>query len=137
MNGSDLMLLFVALVGFLPLAIILFKRNRVKKILTVGRPAEAVVYDIRTFSRSATQLVYYKFIAQNSIQEYTGTLTTKYGLYKTGDVLNIHYLPDNPRRNTMKGAAASPILLGFGIVLALFILFAVYKLYEMVKTGSI
>jgi hypothetical protein len=115
----------------------LYKKNRVKKILTVGLPAEAVVYDVRTFSRSATEIVCYKFNAQNSTEQYTGTLTTKHGLYKTGDVLNIHYLPGNPWRNTMNGAWGSPVILGFGIVLALFILFAVYKLYEMVKTGSI
>jgi hypothetical protein len=136
MNGINLILGFLALFGFLPLAIILYKKNRVKKILTVGMQADAVVYDVRTFSRSATEIVCYRFIAQNSTQ-YTGTLTTKHGLYKTGDVLNIYYLPGNPRRNTMNGAWGSPIILGFGIVVALFILFAVYKLYEMVKTGSI
>ncbi len=137
MNGINLILGFLALFGFLPLAIILYKKNRVKKILTVGLPAQAIVYDIRTFSRSATEIVCYRFTAQNSTQQYTGTLTTKHGLYKAGDVLNIHYLPGNPRRSTMNGAWGSPIILGFGIVVALFILFAVYKLYEMVKTDSI
>ncbi len=136
MHNIDLILLFVALFGFLPLAIILYKKNRVKKILTVGVPAEAVVYEVITVSRSATEIVCYKFIVQNT-EQYTGTLTTKRGLYKTGDTLNIHYLPGNPRRNTMHGAWGSPIILGFGIVLAVFILFAVYKLHEMVKTGSI
>jgi len=136
MSGINLILLFVALLGFLPLAIILYKKNRVKKILTVGLPAKAIVYDVITISRSAAEIVCYRFNAQNSAQQYTGTLTTKHGLYKPGDMLDIYYLPGNPRRNTMNGAWGSPIILGFGILLAAFILFAVYKLYEMVKTGS-
>jgi len=137
MSTYNVLLLFLALFGFLPLIIILYKKNRVKKILTVGLPAEAVVYDVRTILRPPTEIVYYKFIAQNDAGQYTGSLTTKHGLYKTGDTLKIYYLPGNPQRNTMNGAWGSPILLGFGIVLAVFILFAVYKLYEMIKTGSI
>jgi 4-amino-4-deoxy-L-arabinose transferase-like glycosyltransferase len=136
MSGINLILLFLALFGFLPLAIILYKKNRVKKILTLGLPAEAVVYDVRRFTRSGAEIVYYKFFAQNK-EQYTGSLTAKYSLYKIGDTLNIFYLADNPRRNTMNGAWGSPVLVGFGILLAGFILFAVYKLYEMVKTGSI
>ncbi len=137
MSGINLILLFLALFGFVPLAIILYKKNRVKKILSVGLPAEAVVYDIIAMSRSAVEIVWYKFIPQNNTKQYTGSLSTKRGLYKTGDILKIYYLPGNPRRNTINGAWGSPIILVFGIVLAGFILFAVYKLYEMVKTGSI
>ena len=137
MFGINLILLFVSLFGFLPLAIILYKKGRVKKILTVGLPANAIVYDVSTIAGSATEIVCYRFNAQHSSQQYTGTLTTKHGLYKTGDMLEIYYLSNNPRRNTMNGAWGSTIILGFGIVLAGFVLFAVYKLYEMVKTGSI
>jgi hypothetical protein len=137
MSGIDLILLFVALLGFLPLSIILYKKNRVKKILTVGLPAKATVYDVTRLPQSAAEIVHYKFNAQNSSQQFTGSLTIKQGQYKIGDMLDIYYMPNNPRRNSMNGAWGSPIILGFGIVLAAFILFAVYKLYEMVKTGSI
>ncbi len=136
MSGINLILLFVAFFGFLPLAIILFKRKRVKKILSVGLPSKAIVYDVRAITRSASESVCYKFTAQNSTQQYSGTLTIKQGSYKTGDVLDIYYLPSDPRRNTMNGAWGSPFILGFGIVIAVFVLFAVYKMYEMVKTGS-
>jgi hypothetical protein len=77
MSGINLILLFVAFFGFLPLAIILFKRKRVKKILSVGLPARAIVYDVRAIPRSASESVCYKFTAQNSMQQYSGTLTIK------------------------------------------------------------
>lgn len=137
MFGMYLILLFIALFGFLPLVVILYKKHRIKKILTVGLPTEAIVYEVISIPKSASDIVHYRFYAQSNEKQYTGTLTTKYGLYKTGDMLKIYYLPNNPQRNTMNGVWGSPIILGFGIVEAAFILFAVYKLYEMLQTGNI
>lgn len=137
MPAINFVLLGVALLGFLPLAIILYKKNRVKKILTAGLQAKALIYDVIRVTGSAAEIVYYRFNVQNSTRQYTGSLTIKQGQYKIGDMLDIYYWPGNPRRNTVTGAWGSPIILGFGIVLAVFMLFAVYKLYEMVKTGSV
>lgn len=136
MPAINFILLFVALFGFLPLSIILYKKRRVKKILSTGLHAKAIVYDVRRYSRSAAENVLYWFHAQNSAQQYTGSLNIKAGVYKTGDTIDVYYLPDNPRRNTVNGAWGSPVIVGFGIVLAGFILFAVYKMYQMVQTGA-
>ncbi len=136
MPSINFVLLFVALLGFMPMVIILFKKNRVKKILSHGVPVKAVVYDVRRMSRSAAEIVYYSFYAHNSKQQYTGTLTTDRSTYKTGDELDIFYLPGYPRRNTMNGAWGSPVIIGFGIGMAIFVLFATYKMYEMVQSGS-
>lgn len=136
MTGIHLMLIFVALFGFLPLTIILYKRSRVKKMLTRGMRAKAIVYDVRPFSRSAAEVVYYWFNAPNNTQQYTGSLTIKHGLYKKGDVLDVYFLPGNPKRSTVNGAWGSPVIVGFGVAIAAFVLFAVYKMYEMVQAGS-
>ncbi|MEO6583678.1 MAG: DUF3592 domain-containing protein [Ferruginibacter sp.] len=136
MQTIHFVLFFVALLGFMPLGIILFKKNRVKKILSHGVSVKAVVYDIMRMSQSASEIVYYSFYAQNSTQQYTGKLTTDRSRYKIGDGLDIFYLPGNPRRNSMNGAWGSPVITGFGIVMAIFVLFAVYKMYEMVQSGS-
>ena len=135
MSGIDLVLIGVALFGFLPLAIILYKQKRVRKILATGLVAKARVYNVYTPSRSAAEIVYYQFYNQEGGVS-SGSLTTKTGLYKTGDVLDVYYLPDNPKRNTVHGAWQSKGLLIFGIVTAAFALFAAYKLWEMVKSGS-
>lgn len=132
MSGINLLLAFIALLGFLPLAIILFKKRRAKTILSVGLQAKATVYDVRPIPRSAAEGVAYKFFAQNSSQQYTGSFTIKYGSYKPGDTLDIYYLPSNPRRNTVNGAWASPFILVFGVIIGVVILFMVYKMYEMV-----
>jgi len=136
MAGIHLMLLLLALFGFVPLAIILYKRNRVKKILTSGVQAKASVYEVRPMSRSAAEIVYYWFHVPNSTKQYAGSLTIKSGSYKKGDVLDVYYLQSDPRRSTVNGAWASPVIVGFGIAIAAFILFAVYKMYKMVQAGS-
>lgn len=135
MDGIYFLLILVGLFGFLPLAIILYKKRMVKRILTTGLPAKARVYNVYTTTRQPQDIVYYTFYDQ-SMKQYTGILTTKVGIYKTNDIIDIYYLPDNPKRNTMDGAWQSNIILGFGIVIALFILFAVYKLYEMIQSGA-
>ena len=136
MSGIHLVLLGVGAFGFLPLIIILYKQARVKKILTIGMPAKATVYGVHTAHRRLTDLVQYSFHAQNTSQQYTGTFTIKSGTYKRGDVLDIYYMPGNPKRNTMQGAWSSPFMVIFGIIIAAFVLFAVYKMYEMVESGS-
>jgi hypothetical protein len=94
------------------------------------------VYEVRTTLRPPKDVVYYTFYANNTTEQYTGILTTRIGLYKAGDVIDISYMPANPRRSTMQGAWQSNVILYFGIAIALFVLFAVYKLYEMVQTGA-
>jgi multisubunit Na+/H+ antiporter MnhC subunit len=131
MSTYNVLLLILALLGFMPLIIILYKRNRVKKILTTGLVAKAVVYDVRPIPRTASESVLYWFHAQNSAQQYTGNLMIKAGLYKNGDTLDVYYLQGNPQRNTVNGAWGSPVIVGFGIALAAFALFAAYKLYQM------
>lgn len=132
-----IILCFLAFFGFLPLGIILYKRSRVKKILNIGLPVKARVYDIRTTRSQPQDFVHYAYQARNSSLQYTGTLTTAVGTYKKGQTLEIFYLPDNPRKHTVKGAWQSGVLVGLGVAIALFVLFFVYKLFEMVQSGEI
>ena len=75
MSGIHLILIGVAAFGFLPLIIILYKKNRVKKILTKGVPAKATVYNVYAVPRQPTDIVHYSFYTQNTTQQFTGTLT--------------------------------------------------------------
>ena len=136
MSGIHFVLAGLALFGFLPLAIILYKRKRVKRILTTGLPAKARVYRIYPMRRQATDIVYYTFYDQHR-KQFTGSLTCKSGLYSENDVLDIFYDAGNPNQNTIHGAWKSNVILGFGIAIAAFILFAVYKLYEMIQSGAV
>lgn len=102
-SGIHWVLAGLAIIGFLPLAIILYKRNRVKKILTTGLPAKATIYEIRSLFRPRYDIVYYAFYTDNNTKPWTGKLSTEMGKFKKGDVLEIYYLPQKPHLNTMRG----------------------------------
>ncbi|MEO6346427.1 MAG: DUF3592 domain-containing protein [Aquaticitalea sp.] len=136
MNIFNIILFVVGLCGFLPLLIILYKRKRVKNILRTGLQAKARVYNIGRIVSPPTDIVFYSFYAANRTESYTGKLTTRRGMYQINDVLDIYYLPQNPKRNSMDGAWKSGGILVFGVVIAVFVLFAVYKLYRMFYYGE-
>lgn len=136
MSGIQWILVGMAIFGFLPMAIVIYKMRMVKKILTTGLPVKATVYKIIGPSgKRYTDIVYYSFIDREG-RQFAGTLTIKPGVYRVNDTLEIWYLPSNPRKNTVKGAWGSPFFLIFVIVIALFVLFAAYKINEMVQTGA-
>ena len=136
MNGIDIILFGLALVGFLPLVILLYKRQRVNNILKNGLQAKARIYKISNIVRPPTSIIFYHFYTANNTETTAGKLTTSLGKYQVNDVLDIFYLPQNPKRNTMEGAWKSGAILVFAIVIAFFVLFAVYKLYRMYYYGE-
>ncbi|WP_290792151.1 DUF3592 domain-containing protein [Flavihumibacter sp. UBA7668] len=135
MTTIQLILIGLAIIGFLPLLIIIYKRRLVKRILTTGALAKAEVYSIRLAHKSSVDIVWYRFVPTNARVYCTGSLTTKIGRYKQGDLLDVYYLPENPKRNTVEGAWKSAGFLWFGILIAAFILFAVYKINQEVAAG--
>ncbi|WP_336514756.1 DUF3592 domain-containing protein [Pollutibacter soli] len=128
MSGINVLLLVLAISGFLPLGIILYKRYMVKRILNTGTETVARVYKVVKTNKSSIEIVYYTYVDSRTGKQYSGHLTGKHGLYKNGETLQVFFLPENPSRSTVKGAWASVVFLIFGIVLALFVLFAVYKI---------
>lgn len=135
MTGIHFVLLGLAAFGFLPLAVIVYKKRSVQKILATGNKATAMVYNVQRLTRSATEVVYYHFFTPDGVQS-VGSLTIQSGTYKPGDVLEVYYQPGNPKKNTVSGAWGSKAFVVFGIVIAAFVLFAVYKMWEMVENGS-
>lgn len=137
MNGINWLPAAVAVFGFLPLGIYVYKRTLVLRILKKGISTRAIVYKItpRSIRGQYFDIVYYYFTASDR-KQYAGILSIKQGTYRLKDMVEIYYLPANPKRNTVKGARGSPAILIFLILLTLFVLFAVYKVYEMVQSGA-
>ena len=137
MNSLNIIFVLLALVGFLPLLIILYRRKQVKNILATGLRAKARVYEVIRMGRSAAEMVRYKFYDESRTRLFYGAMTTGMGLHKTDDVIDIFYLQNNPKKNTVPGAWKSNGILVFGIAIAVFVLFAVYKLYTSELPGHL
>ena len=76
--------------------------------------------------------MYYRFIATDG-NFYTGTLTTRRGVHRMQDLIEVYYLPENPAQHTVKGSWKSYGFLIFMIAIALWVLYMMYKLYQMVN----
>ncbi len=136
MPGFYLILCFLALFGFLPLAIILYRKSRTKRILTTGLSAKARVYRVVPLSRSAAEMVAYTYYGNDS-KQYYGSFSCKAGTYRQDEVIEIFFDPNNPKRSTVTGAWGSPFIIAFGIALGLVVLFATFKIYEMWQRGEV
>ena len=67
---------------------------------------------------------------------YNGRATVRHQKYKLGDTMPVIYLLDNPSKYAVDLKTAYWVVLIFCILLLLFIVFAVYKINEMVQSGQ-
>lgn len=133
MTGFNTVHLLTALFGFLPLAMILYKTRRARRILATGQIAKAQVYHITSTRRPPQDTVYYSFVDERTSKQYQGQFSIGTTPYQVGDTLDIYYDASNPKYNTVKGAWGSPVLVWFGIVIAVFVLLIVYEQWQTVK----
>ncbi|RYY25040.1 MAG: hypothetical protein EOO04_12290 [Chitinophagaceae bacterium] len=136
MNGVNILIVGLGAFGFLPMGVFLYKKRLADRILATGRPVQAWVYHKVINRKSNYEVVHYHFIAADG-KQYTGKLTTRPGIHRMNDAIEIFYLPDNPKHNTVRGAWKSYGFLIFVIIIAVWVLFMSYKLYEMVNNGGI
>ncbi|GAA4417874.1 hypothetical protein GCM10023187_50700 [Nibrella viscosa] len=136
MNGINILIVCVALLGFLPLVIFMYKKKLTSRLLTTGLSVSASVYHITTNRKTNTTVVYYQFIASNG-RQYKGNLTARPGEYRINGTIEVFYLPENPYHNTVKGAWNDNWFLAFVIAIALVIVYMMYKLYVLVNKGTI
>ena len=137
MSGIQFILIAMCVIGFLPLVVIVYKSRLAKRIIATGLSTQASVYFKQRIHRDRAELVYYSFYASFRAKPYTGTLTTKVGQYRIGDVLTVYYLAQHPQRNTVAGAWKSTGMIVFGIAIAAFVLFAAYKINETLMGRSL
>lgn len=136
MTGVNIILLILALFAFLPLSIFLYKKRRVEKILKEGKSITAIIFDIVAGYKYRYEVVHYYFTAANG-KQYKGKLTTTPGKHRIRETIEVFYLPENPKRNTVKGAWGSTVFLIFMIVITIVVLWMTYKLFQMVSAGEI
>ena len=136
-----MLILYILLIaaGAFPLVAFLIKRQEYHRLLKSGTKTNARVTKITTHQRtrgvgSNYDSVVYAYQPANSNQQFYGLLISKIDKYKIGDVLELYYLPDKPQKKAL--AEVKYNIAGFIFVLCFFlaVLFACYKIYEMLNT---
>jgi hypothetical protein len=132
---TNLIVAGMALVGFVPLASFLYKKRKYDRILANGRTVNARVYDKVIGYKRTCETVYYFFVAPDG-KEYKGKLTTSRGVHRLQDLIEVHYLPGNPKQNTAKGTLNSNWVLLLMIVIALVVAYMAYRLHGDLTRGG-
>ena len=91
---------------------------------------------IRTGRGGAMDILTLEYKDRATGHPYKGKATVAPNKYQIGDTMAVVYLPEKPSKYAIDTKKAYWAVLIFCIILFLFVLFAVYKIDEMVKSGQ-
>ena len=111
-----------------------------KRIRQQGIKAFGVVTHIHTTAMRRGPTVDQVHIEYASIIHghfHKSSITAKHKKFKHGESVPLMYLPEEPSKIVVDGGQGYWPMLIFSILIFLFVIFAVYKIDEMVKKGNI
>ncbi|MEP7375002.1 MAG: DUF3592 domain-containing protein [Chitinophagaceae bacterium] len=131
-------ILLIALAAF-PLVLTIWRMRVAATIKKNGVRTNAVIKNIntiRTGKGGAMDILTLEYTDSATNHPYKGKATVTHQKYKIGDAMPVMYLPDKPSKYAIDTNKAYWAVLIFCIVLFLFVVFAVYKINEMVQSGQ-
>ena len=131
-------ILLILLAAF-PLFFTIWRMQRAATIKKNGVYTTGFVTNIKTIRTGrggAIDILTLEYKDRATGKPYNGRATVTPNKYKIGDTMTIVYLPDKPAKYAIDTKKAYWAVLIFCIILFLFILFAVYKINEMVESGQ-
>jgi Protein of unknown function (DUF3592) len=136
-----MLLLYIGLIALaaFPLVLTIWRMQVAAKIKKKGVYTNGVITHIstiRTRPGGAIDILTLEYKDRVTGQPYNGRATVTHQKYKTGDTMPVIYLPDKPSKYAIDTKKAYWAVLIFCIILFLFVLFAVYKINEMVESGQ-
>jgi hypothetical protein len=132
-------ILLIAL-GAFPLVLTTWRMRVAAAIKKNGVPANSVVTHITTFRTGkggAMDILTLEYKDSLTNHAHKGKATVTPGKYKVGDTMPVRYLADRPSKYAIDTNTVYWAVLVFSIVLFLFVVFAVYKINEMVQSGQV
>jgi Protein of unknown function (DUF3592) len=131
-------ILLILLAAF-PVGLTIWRMRRTAFIKKTGIHTNGIITSIRTvrIKSSLTDIITFEYKDRATGRPYNGKATSQSGKYKRSDMMEVAYLPSNPAKYAITNTkGAYTIMLIFCIILFLFVLFAVYKINEMVQSGK-
>lgn len=131
-------ILLIVLAAF-PLVLTIWRMRVAATIKKNGVPATAIatqINTIRTSKGGSIDILTLEYRDHITNQSHKGRATVSPRKYKIGDAMPVVYLPDKPSKYAIDTKKAYWAVLIFCIILFLFVLFAVYKINEMMQSGQ-
>lgn len=128
--------LFIAMIllSAFPLALTIWRIRKTAFIKKNGTHINGTVTGIRTirFKNTHLDMVYFEYQDRLTGRSYPGKLTSGVGKYHSGDRVPMAYLPSKPASYAVDTKGGYTAMLIFTILVFAFVIFAVYKLNQMV-----
>jgi hypothetical protein len=131
--------IFLIAIAAFPLALTIRRMRRAAFIKKNGVHVNATVRQIKTMRMNKTtmDLLTLEYKERATGRSYNAKATVLSGKNKIGDSLPVAYLRDQPAKYAMDVTSGYWFVLIFCILLFLFVIFAVYKIDGMVRTGNV
>ena len=131
--------IYIFIIG-IPAVVIFFiikKILKAKKIKQLGVKTEAIITNVHItrFGKGSMDILTLEY-KDAAGRYYPAKATVAVGKYKTGDHMEISYIPQNPTQYAFDDVKGYWGILIFCILLLLFAIFASYKISELVQAGN-
>lgn len=123
------------LLGFVPFAITLFKWKRILRMRKEGIKTTAVVKEIYSYSSRGFNRMLIEFPLENG-QLVSQEIIAGGSPYAAGKELPLIYEKNNPAKNILDPGKSYFVVIGFTLLVAAFMIFAVYKIKKGIETGN-
>ena len=130
-------LIALAFVGFLPMIIILIRKNRNDKLRKYGVTTTGTITELFGRSIRGINIVEIKYRVQETGETISKNLRVAGVPYEVGTEIPIIYDPKNPKHMQLDMRKGFIPILIFTIIIGIVIIFACFKLNEMVARGEI
>jgi hypothetical protein len=130
-------LILLGLFGLLPLVIILIRKNRNDKLRKHGVATTCTVTQLFGMNFRSINLVEVKYRVIETGETITKNLRIAGVPYAVGDELPIFYDPSNPKHMQLDMKKGFVAMLVFTLIIAIAIIWACFKLNQMVNNGEI
>jgi hypothetical protein len=124
------------LLAAFPMLLTIWRMRRTATIKKHGIHCNGTISSIRTVRMKSAyiDILTIEYRDRATGQPYPAKATTSRGKYNRGDLIGIAYLPDQPSKYALTDTKGGfTFMLVFCIIIFLFVIFAVYKIDEMVK----
>ena len=130
--------IYIALIllAAFPLLLTIWRMRRTARIKKLGIHCNGTITSIRSIRIKNTYIdsLTIEYRDRRTGQPFQAKATSARGKYNRGDPMGIAYLPDQPSKYALTDTKGGfTFMLVFCIIIFLFVIFAVYKIDEMVK----
>ena len=130
-------LILLGLFGFLPMFIVLYKKNKADKLVKNGIATEATITDIIGFSYRSINIYKIEYPVRDTGEILKKNLRVAGLPYSVGDKLKVYYDPNKPKRMMLDMKKGFIPMLIFTIIIAAVVIWACFKINQSLINGEL